>query len=66
MKKSTEGGFTLLEVMITAALLLPILFAIVSTKEVVIKTVSANDRRADAGDQVRRVARRLRQIVRAM
>ena len=64
MTKSSEGGFTLLEVLITSVVIVPILFAVISTKDVVSNTISSNERRADAGDQVRRVARRLRQLLR--
>ncbi|MHC4813788.1 MAG: prepilin-type N-terminal cleavage/methylation domain-containing protein [Planctomycetota bacterium] len=64
MKKPTESGFTLVEVLISSVILIPILFAILSTRDVVGTTIAANQRRADAGDQVRRVARRVRQMAR--
>ena len=64
MRESRQSGFTLIEVLIASTILVPILFAIISTQDIVGTTMDANDRRADAGDQARRVARRLRQIVR--
>ncbi len=64
MTKSPEHGFTLIEVLISSVIIVPILFAVISTKDVVRNTISANERRADTGDHVRRIARRLRQLVR--
>jgi type II secretory pathway pseudopilin PulG len=65
MRRSSESGFTLVEVLISAAVLLPILLAVISAKEVVSNSIATNERRADTADQVRKVARRLRQIIRA-
>ncbi len=64
MKESTERGFTLIEVLVSSVILLPILFAVLTTRDLVGSTVAANQRRADTADQVRRVARLVRQMAR--
>ena len=61
---NTERGFTLLEVMVSSVILVPILLAILATRDVVGITVNTNERRADVGDHLRRVARRVRKIAR--
>ena len=63
-RSATERGFTLVEVVVTSVVLVPILFAILSTRDVVTRTISTNDRRADTSNHVRRVSRRVRQIAR--
>jgi prepilin-type N-terminal cleavage/methylation domain-containing protein len=60
----TERGFTLLEVMVSSVILVPILLAILATRDVVGITMNTNERRADVGDHLRRVARRVRKIAR--
>lgn len=64
MTTSTERGFTLLEVMVSSVILVPILLAILATRDVVGITMNTNERRADVGDHLRRVARRVRKIAR--
>jgi hypothetical protein len=47
MKRSLQSGFTLLEAMVTTALVVPLLIAVVSTGDLVSKTLGANTAAAD-------------------
>jgi len=64
MKTTTEQGFTLIEVLISSLILVPILLAILATRDLVGSTMNTNERRADVGDHLRRVTRRVRKIAR--
>lgn len=64
MRTVQEQGFTLIEVLVSSVILIPILMAVLATRDVVGTTMNANERRADVGDHLRRVARRVRKIAR--
>lgn len=65
MRCSGTSGFTFLELMVVLAVSAPVLFAVVSTSEHLLKTVNSNEHNAEVSEGVRTVTERAGRLFRA-
>ena len=59
-----EGGFTLVELFVVMALLLPILGVVLSSSDVALQSMRASEAGADAVENAQRIAQRVTQFIR--
>ena len=59
-----QGGFTIIEMMISLSVLIPILMIIGATSSTASRTIETNSRAADVSTACRRMSQRLAKLVR--
>jgi len=64
MQTRRDSGFTLVEVIIVMALLLPMLGVVLSSSDVALQSMRASEAAADAVENVQRIAQRVTQFIR--